>query len=141
MPPQTPPVQTSLVVQLLPSLHVVPFGAVGLEQVPVAGLHVPATWHESLAVHVFAAPPHTPLVHTSPVVHALPSLQLVPFGSAALVQTLLTQLAVWHESLGVHVPPHDSVPPQPFGIVPQLSPAGHDVIGEHAVTVTCAVAE
>ena len=28
-----------------PSLQVVPFGAVGFEQVPVVGLHVPATWH------------------------------------------------------------------------------------------------
>ena len=33
-------------------MHVVPFGAVGFEHAPVAGLHVPATWQASLAVHV-----------------------------------------------------------------------------------------
>jgi hypothetical protein len=32
-------------VQGLPSSHVVPSGAVGLEQAPLTGLHVPATWH------------------------------------------------------------------------------------------------
>jgi len=35
----------SLTVQNSPSLQLVPFGAAGLEQVPVVGLHVPATWH------------------------------------------------------------------------------------------------
>src|SRR3569623_618821 len=37
--------------------------------------------------------------------------------------------------------PHETVPPQPSGIVPQLSPAGQVVSGVHAVTATCAVAE
>ena len=37
---------------LLVPVHVVPSGAVGFEHVPVWVLHVPATWHESLAVHV-----------------------------------------------------------------------------------------
>jgi hypothetical protein len=45
VPPHTPFVQTSLVVQPLPSLQSVPFAAVGFEQVPVDGLHVPALWH------------------------------------------------------------------------------------------------
>ena len=41
----------------LPSLQVVPFEAVGLEQVPVLGLHVPATWHWSLAVQLTGLEP------------------------------------------------------------------------------------
>ena len=42
---QVPFWQVSLCVQALPSLHAVPFAAFGFEQVPVAGSHVPATWH------------------------------------------------------------------------------------------------
>jgi hypothetical protein len=39
-------------VQALPSLQLVPFVAAGFEHTPVLGLHVPATWQESLAVQV-----------------------------------------------------------------------------------------
>jgi hypothetical protein len=42
---QTPPLQVSPVVQALPSLHAVPFGAAGFEHMPVPGLQTPATWH------------------------------------------------------------------------------------------------
>src|SRR5204863_2203686 len=45
VPAQLPPWQESPVVQALPSLQAVPSGALGLVQLPVAGLHVPATWH------------------------------------------------------------------------------------------------
>ena len=86
-------------------------------------------------------PPHVPPVQTSPVVHALPSLHAVPLPTVELVQTLFTQLATWHWSDGAHVPPQVTVPPQPSEIVPQLSPAGHEVSGVHAMTSTCAVAE
>jgi hypothetical protein len=41
-PVQTPAWQVSFCVHVLPSLHVVPFGAAGFEQAPVAWLHVPA---------------------------------------------------------------------------------------------------
>jgi hypothetical protein len=41
-PPQTPLVQLSFAVQALPSLQVVPLGAAGFEQSPVAGEQVPA---------------------------------------------------------------------------------------------------
>jgi hypothetical protein len=44
-PKQLPAAQASLTVHALPSLQVVPSGAVGFEQLPVPGLHVPATWH------------------------------------------------------------------------------------------------
>ena len=45
LPAQLPLWQVSVCVQALPSLHAVPSIAVGLEQLPVAGSHVPATWH------------------------------------------------------------------------------------------------
>ena len=63
----------------MPSLQLVPSVAGGFEHVPVAGLHVPATWHWSLAVHVIGLDPvQTPLWHLSVWVQALPSLQLAP---------------------------------------------------------------
>jgi hypothetical protein len=75
----------SVWVHAFPSLQLVPFAAVGFEQAPVLGLHVPAAWHWSLAVHVTGLEPaQTPAWHESTWVHALPSVQLVPFGSAGL---------------------------------------------------------
>ena len=51
----------SVWVQAFPSEQVVPFGAVGFEQVPEAGLQVPARWHWSLAVQVTGLEPvHVP---------------------------------------------------------------------------------
>jgi hypothetical protein len=44
-PEHAPAWQLSVWVQALPSLQPVPFAAVGLEQTPVAGSHVPAVWH------------------------------------------------------------------------------------------------
>jgi hypothetical protein len=48
------------VVQVLPSLQVVPSSADGFEQVPVAALQVPARWHSSLAVQTTAVPRQAP---------------------------------------------------------------------------------
>jgi hypothetical protein len=80
---QTPLWQVSFKSHALPSLHAVPFGAVGLEQVPVAGLQVPATWHWSSAVQVTGFDPvHVPAWQVSVCVQVLPSLQVVPFGAA-----------------------------------------------------------
>jgi hypothetical protein len=71
----------SLWVHALPSLQAAPFGFGGFEQAPVAGSHVPASWHWSDAVHVTAlAPTHVPAWHVSLCVHALPSLQVASFG-------------------------------------------------------------
>jgi hypothetical protein len=42
VPVHTPPSQTSVCVQRLPSSHGRPFGTGGFEQVPVVGLHTPA---------------------------------------------------------------------------------------------------
>ena len=44
-PAHTPPVQTSLTVFPSPSSHCVLSCAAGFEHTPVAGLHVPVTWH------------------------------------------------------------------------------------------------
>ena len=44
---QTPARQLSARVQAFPSSQLVPSGAAGLEQAPVQGSHVPATWHAS----------------------------------------------------------------------------------------------
>src|SRR2546428_8765538 len=52
LPTQLPLWQVSVCVQGLPSVHGVPFVAVGLEQLPVAAVHVTATWHWPTAVQV-----------------------------------------------------------------------------------------
>jgi hypothetical protein len=77
------PSQVEMPEQTLPP-HVVPLAAGGFEQVPLDGLQVPATWHASSAVHAVALPEQTPEAQTSFVVHALPSLQAVPFGALGL---------------------------------------------------------
>ena len=103
----------SACVHAFPSLHAVPFEAVGFEHVPVPGLHVPAAWHWSLAVHVTGfAPAHTPAWQESTCVHALPSLQLVPLGNAGLEQAPLegSQVpAAWHWSPAAQVTRLDPV--------------------------------
>src|SRR5437870_8148349 len=45
VPPQVPAVQTSFLVQAVPSSHAVPSAAAGFEHMPLVGSHVPATWH------------------------------------------------------------------------------------------------
>jgi hypothetical protein len=60
-PVQTPAWQVSVRVQALLSLHAVPLGLLGFEQVPVVVLHVPTSWHGSLAVQTTGlAPVQTP---------------------------------------------------------------------------------
>jgi hypothetical protein len=99
-PAQVPFWHESVWVHALPSLQVVPLVAVGFEHAPVLGLQVPATWHWSLAVHVTGlAPVQVPLWHVSVSVHALPSLQVVPFDAVGLEQVPLLGLqvpATWH---------------------------------------------
>jgi hypothetical protein len=65
LPPTHVPLrQESLCVQALPSLHDVPSAAVGFEQLPVPGSHVPAAWHASEGVQVTGLDPvHVPAVH------------------------------------------------------------------------------
>src|SRR5437762_3302039 len=59
-PTQAPAAQVSVCVQASPSSQDVPSSCAGSEQVPVAGLHVPAAWHWSEGVHTTAVPIQTP---------------------------------------------------------------------------------
>src|SRR5438093_1071062 len=58
-PTQAPAAQVSVCVQASPSSQGVPSSCAGSEQVPVAGLHVPAAWHWSEGVHTTAVPTQT----------------------------------------------------------------------------------
>ena len=95
--PHVPPWQLSPLVQAFPSSHAAPFGLLGFEQTPVAGSHVPGSWHwscpEQLTVEVGL--PHAPAWHVSPLVQALASLHDVPFGLGGFEQTPVA---------GLHVP-------------------------------------
>lgn len=97
---QAPAWQVSVVVQALLSVQVVPFAAFGFEQTPVAGAQTPTTWHESSAVQTFAVPPvQVPAWQASPVVHALPSVQVAPLGAVGFEQLPLAGSqtpAMWH---------------------------------------------
>jgi hypothetical protein len=135
LPTQVPFWQVSVRVQAFPSLQGVPFAFGGLEQSPVCGLHVPASWHWSEAAQVFGVPAQTPLVQMSSTVQGLPSSQAVPFGFVGLVQTpeVGSQTPAkwhwdcgWHTTVvpGVHCPPWQvSVSVQAFPS-PQLVPFG-----------------
>ena len=100
LPSQRPAWHTSVCVQALPSAHLVPFGAMGSEQVPVLALQRPTEWHWSLAAQVTGfAPLQAPVWQVSLCVHALPSLHGAPSFFAGLEQTPVVVLhtpAVWH---------------------------------------------
>src|SRR5437016_4279664 len=116
LPTQLPLWQVSVCVQALPSLHGGPFVAVWVEQLPVAGLHVPATWHWSRAVQVTGLlPTQLPLWQVSVCVQALSS---PPRRSSDLVG--VEQLPV----AGLHVPAtwHWSRAVQVTGLLPTQLP-------------------
>jgi hypothetical protein len=117
VPEHEPAVQVSFAVHALPSLHAVPSVLLGFEQLPVVVSQTPATWHWSLAEHVFVVPPeHEPVWQVSPVVHALPSLHVVPsvlFGFEHWPVPELQVPAEWHWSLAVHT----------TGLLPLQAPA------------------
>ena len=83
-----------------PSVHDVPSAFAGFEHTPVPVLHVPATWHWSLAVQVTGFDPvHVPVWHVSVCVQAFPSLQAVPSAFAGLEQSPVDGShvpALWH---------------------------------------------
>src|SRR5205823_2794469 len=132
-PLHAPAWQVSLRVHALPSSHVLPSGLAGLEQAPVAGLQVPASWHWSGAVQRTGAPAlQVPAGQVSPVVHALPSSQVVPSGLAGLEQTPVAGLhlpASWHWSGGAHRTgvPGAHVPLSQASPVVHASPSSHEV--------------
>jgi hypothetical protein len=87
VPAHAPFWQVSVCVQALPSLQAVPFVATGFEQAPVAGSHVPATWHWSDAVQVMGLEPvQVPFWQVSVWVQLLPSLQDVPLAAMGFEQ-------------------------------------------------------
>jgi len=87
-----------------PLSHVAPFVLFGFEQMPVAGLHVPAVWHWSSAVQVTGVPVHVPFWHVSPVWHR-PLSHVVLFGLFWFEQApvFASHTPRWHWSDGVHV--------------------------------------
>jgi hypothetical protein len=85
-PVHVPLWQVSVRVQALPSLHEVPLSFAGFEHRPVAVLHVPASWHWSLAVHATGLlPMQLPAWQVSVCVHPFPSLQAVPSSFVGLL--------------------------------------------------------
>src|SRR2546428_253109 len=116
LPTQLPLWQVSVCVQALPSVHGVPFVAVGVEQLPVAGLHVPATWNWSRAVQVTGLlPTLLPFWLEWVGVH-----RLLPLLPARLASVGLEQLPV----AGSHVPAtwHWSRAVQVTGLLPTQLP-------------------
>jgi hypothetical protein len=85
-PTHAPATQESVCVQASPSSQAVPSASVGFEQTPVAALHTPAAWHWSAAAQVVAVPVQLPATQESPFVQALPSSQVVPSATSAVMQ-------------------------------------------------------
>src|SRR5947207_15247488 len=113
VPPQTPAVHVSGLVQLSPSLHGLPVLFGGFEQ-PVSGSQVPASWHWSSGLHVIGFEPlQMPPVHVSVCVQTLPSSQPLP--SPSCVQTDGSPVQEWHSSTW-----HVALQPSP-GVVPPSS--------------------
>src|SRR5438552_1278666 len=103
---QVPASHVSARVHASPSSHVLPFGFAGFEHTPVAGLHVPASWHSSCAAQTTGAPgTQLPLSHTSPTVHASSSVHVLPLALAGLEHAPVAGLHVpasWHWSCATH---------------------------------------
>jgi hypothetical protein len=82
-PVHVPFSHASVCVHAFPSLQLVPFVAVGFEQAPVLESHVPATWQESLAVHVTGFDPvQAPAWHAYVCSQRFVPVQVVPFADA-----------------------------------------------------------
>ena len=114
LPTQVPAWQVSVCVQMLPSMQWVPSGAFGVEQTPVDGSQLPATWHTGGELQVTAVPTQLPPWQLSPVVHMLLSLQVVPLvlGVVPHVPDVVSQVGFWHAFAGhdfivpgMHAPP------------------------------------
>src|SRR6266403_992324 len=147
-PTQVPDWQVSSNVHAVPSAHAVPLALFGFEQTPVEGLHVPALWHWSCAVHVIAVPLQEPPWQVSLLVHLSPSSQVAPsaFGgfeqvpvapsqvptswhwsSAVHTTAVPLQVPLWHVSSCVHLLPSSHVAPLAFGGLEQVPVAASQV--------------
>jgi hypothetical protein len=106
-PPHLPPVHASGVVQVKPSLQVVPSGLAGLLHEPVLMSQLPAEWQLSCAEHVtWLLGVQVPFWQASPVLHGLVSSHFTPFCLVGLEHTPVAELhtpASWHWSLAVQV--------------------------------------
>ena len=125
-PAQLPAWQLSLCVQALPSSHAVPSALFGLAHTPVAGSHVPASWHPSCAAQVTGFDPvHAPAWQVSLWVHASASSHALP---SALLGFEHTPVA------GSHVPGswHPSCAAQITGFEPVHAPAWQVSLCVHA---------
>lgn len=103
---QVPVWHVSVCVHALPSLHAAPLAFGGLLQVPVPTLHVPTSWHWSIALQTTALPPvHAPAWHVSVTVHELPSEHAAPLAFAGLLHVPVAPSqvpALWHWSTALH---------------------------------------
>src|SRR2546427_765197 len=104
-PVHVPARQVSPCVQASPSSYAAPSSLLGFEHSPVAGLHVPASWHWSCAVQVTELPPvHVPPWQVSLCVQASPSLHPVLSGLLGFEHSPVAGLQVpasWHCSWAV----------------------------------------
>jgi hypothetical protein len=126
VPTQVPLWHDDACVHALSSSHPEPFGFAGCEHCPLVGLHVPAMWHSSAAVHVTAVPPtHAPSSHLSDAVQALPSLHVVPSGAFGYVHPPVP---------GLHVPAplHCAGAAHDTGLLPVQTPAWQESVCVHA---------
>jgi hypothetical protein len=92
---------------------------------PLGSLQL-STVQAILSSQTTAAPPHTPLLHLSPLVQALPSVHGVSSALFGFEQTPVagSQLpAAWHWSLAMHV----------TGLAPLHTPATHESVFVHAL--------
>jgi len=97
---QMPAWHVSRRVQAFPSSQRLPSGFSELEHTPVAGSHMPASWHWSAALQTTAAPPmQVPAWHVSVCVQAFPSSHALPSFLAGVEQAPVAGLqtpASWH---------------------------------------------
>src|SRR5207248_5175639 len=101
--PQTPAWHVSPPVQVLPSSQAVPSGAGGLEQTPVTGSRVPATWHGSSGVQGGSVSVQVPARQAA---GPPPALHTVPSGAAGFAQVPVDGSQVparWQESEATQV--------------------------------------
>jgi hypothetical protein len=113
----TPVLHVSFRSHWFPSLQAVPSATIGFEHCPVVGLHVPAAWHWSDAVHVTWLPAvQAPAWQVSLRSQALPSLHAVPF---VTLEYWVVLTPGWHVShvlvplvapAATHAPPIEQKP-------------------------------
>src|SRR5262245_41837266 len=147
---QAPAWQDSEWVHALPSSQLAPSAFTGVEQVPVPGSQLPASWHWSTAAHTTgSAPVQAPAWQESERVQALPSSQVEPSAFAGSEQRPLAgsqlpvlwhwsaatqttglapvQAPAWQESERVQALPSSQVEPSAFAGSEQMPLAGSQV--------------